>query len=854
MRCQFDCAQRGGSGVWLPGIFSKWVGRASVGAKLAVALVLVTVASSLVIAGVQYWYVQRSTEQYARTHLSAHLKQILEQVERRQGESSSPADALGHISGDQLAASHGPADLLVFGLDPQGNLAAPPLGNRGMLPPPEILRHMASSAWGMLNLTGKSGQPLTVAYDRVPSGELIVAVVSPREPLMGMSGYFLWPASLLTAGVVALLTALAAMLWIRWFLAKPLRRLTQEAEKAAQELVPPAPLERADELGRLSLALSSLTISARDMVQKAREEQARFQRLFNQTKDGAFIVDQDGRISDANQAMVGMFGRERREQLLGLSSQEDLFADPEEAQLYLNSLQSQGYVQDFPATMRRLDGSAFEVLVTATWAGQGQARFGLVRDVTPLRREQWALHESEARYRRLVDNAPDIIYRWSLALGRFEYISSAVQEIAGYSVQRIMREEPPLLKAIHPKHRTRVLAHWRGVIKGRGPTVSEQEFMILDAQGRIRWLREKSILVRDELDKPLALEGIATDITERKALEQELKRGQQMVESTLQGLPTAVMVVDLEHKVVHWNRAMERLTGVDAAEMVGTSRQWEPFYHTAQPVLADLVLEGSPEKLIEQFNGMSLKKSTSADGGLEGEGFFPTLKPNGRQLYFMAAPIRDSEGKVVRAVETLVDLSDKRRLEQELRRLSVTDSLTGLYNQRFFYATLSREMQTVQRYGHPLSMLMADIDFFKAYNDRFGHLAGDQALVKFSQTLKGCVRGMDLACRYGGEEFTVLLPRAAMAEALAVAERLRAEVAASNFAPGGDEAGGEVRLTVSVGVATLGPAEEAQGVVRRADNALYAAKQGGRNLVAADLRQGRIKVLPRGSSVLNSEA
>ncbi|MCB2191888.1 MAG: diguanylate cyclase [Deltaproteobacteria bacterium] len=844
-------------------IFNQWSRRLSVGTKLAAALILVAVVSSLVIASLQQWYLDYSTENYLKAHLNSHLKQIMDLVERTQGAHSGPIESLRHMEHDHIPMSHGGYDLLIFGLDQKGEVVAPPIGDKSMMPPPEILRHMASSAWGMINLTGGDDRHLAVAYDRVTNGELILAVVSPGTPLPGMGARDMWPMSLLAVLLVATVVALTALMWGRWFLARPLRRLTQEAETAAQELVFPAALDRRDELGRLSLALVSLTNSAREMVQKAQEEKARFQRLFSQTKDGAFIVDQQGLLEDANQAFVSMFGAQRREEFLGLDSPGMLFDNPEEAQLYLNSLKAQGYVQDFPATLRRLDGSTFEGLITSTWAGQGQARFGLVRDVTQLRNDQMALHESEARYRRLVDNAPDIIYRWSFEQSRFEYISSAVEQITGYSPQRILKDDPPLFKAIHPKCRDRVMAHFRQAFKGLAPSVSEQEFMILDAKGRVRWLREKSILVRDELDKPLALEGIATDITERKLLEEQLKRGQQMVENTLQGLPTAVMVLNREHKVVHWNRAMERLTGFSAGEMVGTSRQWEPFYHNKQPVLADLVLddltqEENLEQVLRHNSQGSMKKSTLVDGGLEGESFFPTLKPEGRQLYFLAAPIRDPEGRIVRAVETLVDLSDKRRLEQELRRLSVTDSLTGLHNQRFFYATLSREMQTVQRYGHAFSILMADIDFFKSYNDRFGHLAGDQALVSFSQALQHCVRGVDLACRYGGEEFVVLLPRTAMSDALYVAERLRAEVSQLDFTPkaqaADDEAGAEaVRMTVSVGVATLGPGEDTQGVVRRADNALYAAKQAGRNLVAADLQQGGIKVLDRGSYVLNLE-
>ncbi|MBU1157027.1 MAG: hypothetical protein KJ921_14310, partial [Proteobacteria bacterium] len=231
----------------------------SVGAKLAAALVLVALVSSLVITGVQQWYVRHSAEIYAKAHLKSHLKQVVDLVERNQANDSGPVEALRHFKGDQLPAAHGARDLLIFGISPQGELMAPPLGDRSLLPPREILRHMASSAWGVLSLTDNNGRPMAVAYDRVPSGELILAVASYQEPLSGVEEHYLWPASLLTALLVAAMVALTAMLWGRWFLTRPLRLLTQEAEKAAQELVPPEALRRSDELGRLSAALSSLT-------------------------------------------------------------------------------------------------------------------------------------------------------------------------------------------------------------------------------------------------------------------------------------------------------------------------------------------------------------------------------------------------------------------------------------------------------------------------------------------------------------------------------------------------------------------------------------------------------------------
>ena len=220
-------------------ILYKWAQRASIGAKLAAALVLVTVFSSLMIAGLQQWYVRHAAENYAKAHLNSHLKQVVNMVERTQGRYAGPVEALRHLNSDQFFASQGHADLLILGVNPQGDLVAPPLGDSSILPPPETLRHIANSAWGVLSLTGNDDRPLAVAYDRVPSGELILAVVSSRVPLSIVNG---WPVSLLTALLVAAIVVITALLWSRWCLAIPLRRLTRETQMAARELAPPAAL------------------------------------------------------------------------------------------------------------------------------------------------------------------------------------------------------------------------------------------------------------------------------------------------------------------------------------------------------------------------------------------------------------------------------------------------------------------------------------------------------------------------------------------------------------------------------------------------------------------------------------
>ncbi|MCF8032049.1 MAG: diguanylate cyclase [Desulfarculaceae bacterium] len=823
--------------------------RPSVGAKLAAVLVVVVFGSTLLLAAAQYWMASGVMREHFREQAEVHLHHTLRLMETTSKGQMSPAELLAEVRGDASLRNLARRGFRIFGLDNQGKVVLRPRDPGALLPPREIRGHMASSAWGVVSFR-QQGEPVLVAYDRVPSGELIVGVSATPSLPPGPLGLPVWAASILFAAVVALLAALATILWLHFSLSRPLRRLTAEAEQAAAgELTPPDPLERGDELGRLSLALNHLTESARDMVARARDEQARFLRLFNDTKDGVFIAGPDGILSDVNPALMEMFGFRARDQLVGGQNTQPFFAHHEERQLYIDSLWAQGYVQDFPATMLRKDGSEFEALITSTRTSEGEGRFGILRDVTQMRADQLALGESEARYRRLVENAPDIIYRWSITGGHFDYVSSAVRDITGYAPARLLSGEMNLDSFLHPEHRSRVRAYWRRLLHSAPGELCKEEFAIITASGQTRWLRDKAMVVRDEVGRPLLMEGIATDITERKLLEQEQKRGRQMVESTLQGLPAAVMVIDDQHRVVHWNRAMEGLTGVPAEKMVGTNNQWQPFYLEPQPVLADLILDAEPGKIMQRYAGLDLKRSSLAEGGVEGESFFATLGADGRHLYFLAAPIRDAAGKITHAVETLVDLSDKVRLERELRRLSVTDSLTGLYNQRFFYATLRREIEAAARYGQPLSLLMADIDFFKAYNDRFGHLAGDKALRQFAETLGSCVRAMDLCCRYGGEEFAVLLPHATMNEALMVAERVRSGVSQTPFAP--EDSGLEVQLTVSLGAATLGPGEQEEDLVRRADGALYAAKQAGRDSVAAELRQGGVRVMARGAADLS---
>jgi two-component system cell cycle response regulator len=196
--------------------------------------------------------------------------------------------------------------------------------------------------------------------------------------------------------------------------------------------------------------------------------------------------------------------------------------------------------------------------------------------------------------------------------------------------------------------------------------------------------------------------------------------------------------------------------------------------------------------------------------------------------------------KPVRFEELLLRLRrvlKERRLTQErvqmldkLKRLSITDGLTKLYNSRYFYNQLKAEIDRTSRYQRPLSLLLLDIDQFKEYNDSFGHLEGDKVLVCLGQVIKTCLRKMDSAYRYGGEEFTVILPETEGDEAATVAERIRSCVSKEKFFP--REQKEKYTITISIGVTEYIRDEEVAIFVQRADKAMYLSKQSGRNRVS----------------------
>jgi diguanylate cyclase (GGDEF)-like protein len=335
-----------------------------------------------------------------------------------------------------------------------------------------------------------------------------------------------------------------------------------------------------------------------------------------------------------------------------------------------------------------------------------------------------------------------------------------------------------------------------------------------------------------------ANQELSREIEARKSVEENYRECNSRAFQILHRISVPTFVIDMNHVITHWNKAVENLTGFSAGEMIGTRDQWRPLYPSRRPLMADLVVDNTPEVAIARLYGDKYRRSALIETAYEAVNFFPDIGETGRWLFFTAAPLTDSNGLIIGAIETLQDITEQKRAEEELRlsehkymEMSITDSLTKLYNSRQFFRQLGYETERAKRYGTPLSLVLLDIDNFKGFNDTYGHLEGDQVLKVLSGVIRRNIRDSDTACRYGGEEFTVLLPETEVENAFIVAERIRKDFEEVTLSP---DAGSRVHMTISVGVSSYRADEQAAEFLKRVDGAMYDAKRMGKNRVIID--------------------
>jgi diguanylate cyclase (GGDEF)-like protein/PAS domain S-box-containing protein len=485
---------------------------------------------------------------------------------------------------------------------------------------------------------------------------------------------------------------------------------------------------------------------------------------------------------------------------------------------------------------------------------------GFLLDVTDRKTTEQALEASEARHRQLVDNLPVGIYR-TTPEGELLEANRALARILGYPDKDSLLEADVLDFFVDPSDREL----WMAKIGAEG-TVSDFELQLRRPDGAVIWVRDSARAVRDEDERIICYEGALQDITRQKQAEWEAKQASQQAASwvgrleqrnkemelikemgdMLQTCPTAEEAYAV---MAHW---AEQLFDVRAGALcvIASSRNVvEPVAVWGEPAIGEPVFgpedcwalrTGRLHRVDEKRSRLVCRHLGDYQGGVA---LCVPMMAHGEALGIlhlqwgagggerMAEGTNDSAERIaVTVAEHLALALANLRLRESLRTQSIRDPLTGLFNRRYMEESLDREFRRAERRGAPVGVIMLDIDRFTNFNNTFGHQAGDTLLHALGELLRTRVRAEDIACRYGGEEFVLIMPEASLEITAERAERLRQEVRELRVQQQGQSLGA---VTVSLGVAVSpqhGPS--AESVIRAADLALYRAKNEGRDRVA----------------------
>ncbi len=415
------------------------------------------------------------------------------------------------------------------------------------------------------------------------------------------------------------------------------------------------------------------------------------------------------------------------------------------------------------------------------------------------------LGESEAKYRSLFDNAQVGIFQLHVPSARFLKANRAMARMFGYESGEEMAAD------YRPRERDDERQVWREAREDllADGEVRKREIRLRRKDGSIGWFEYSGKLDGD------VMTGVAEDVTARKGAQKALESSEERFRLLVQNASDVIWVTDATGRLTWVSPSIEHVTGHRIDECLGKELVDRVHFDDSGAVRSALAV-------------------CAAEPGATTRVQFRLRHADGSWIYLDAIATNLIAVDSVRGiVANARDVTDRVLAEQALDALSRQDSLTRLANRRAFEEHLAREWRRSSRIGKPLSLVMADIDGFKAFNDAFGHLAGDECLRRVAQVIADTFqRAGDFPARWGGEEFSVVVAESDAADGEACAERLRVSVERAGISRDSD---GTSVVTVSVGVATALPSSNLQvrALAEAADQALYAAKSAGRNRVVA---------------------
>ena len=552
---------------------------------------------------------------------------------------------------------------------------------------------------------------------------------------------------------------------------------------------------------RMTSEVTAFCIEQAHEDQSVRPDQARFRERFERSAVPQTFCDLSGVLTEVNEAFCRLVDRPAGE-LVGLPVRDlNHRSDSGEADGHLNRL-LRGEVQTVQTEriLSRTDGRPVPALVDAVLVRDGGGRptgsAAFVQDLTNLRGIERRRQQQEDFFLALAQRASDLAIVTD-AEGRVLYASPALTSMLGYAAEEVIYTH-----GAHFVHREDVEAtvamFARVVADGGAETIT---LRVRDATGAWHWMEETASNLLDT-----AVGGVVCnlrDITDRVRAEAALRASESRYRAIADNADEGLWVTAPDGLGIYVNSRMVEILGLPEDEILG--RPLSDVLDSAQRGLALARASTQATRASERYE----VTYEHPDGGQ-------------RILSVSEAPLDDAGGAFAGSLAMVSDVTDARRLEDELRRAALHDTLTGLPNRVLL---LDRLQHALARETRGTAVLFVDLDRFKIVNDARGHAAGDELLVGVAARLRASARPADTVARFGGDEFLVVCEDVDEAAARAVAEDLL-----SSLDQPFRVAGGEAALTASIGVA-VSPSPSADALLRQADTAMYAAKVAGRSRV-----------------------
>jgi diguanylate cyclase (GGDEF)-like protein/PAS domain S-box-containing protein len=532
-----------------------------------------------------------------------------------------------------------------------------------------------------------------------------------------------------------------------------------------------------------------------------RESEERYRRIFEDAIEGVFQADLAGRFIVANDAVARMLGYRSGEELIAevTDIRTQIAVDRTRVDELMLLLRTTGVARAFNLQVKRRDGSLADVRLNARASASPSGEFAvsaLVVDVTVEYAAARALRESEERYRRIFEDSAEGIYQTNGRAG-FAFMNAACARMLGYDSPE---EAIAAVRDIGQVYADPASRAQLAVALNEHGSVQGKEFGLRRADGGIATISLNARLV-DDGHGVQVVAGVCSDITAereaRLALEQSEEQYRRIVESTSEGIWT----IDADNVTTFVNGRLAGMLGYTREEMLG--RPLRDFIRPEAWATAQAALKRRAQGVAEEFAQELVRKNGSIV-----------------QAEISSTPLFE-RGAYIGSLALVRDVSELREAQQYKHR-AFHDPLTGLPNRELFGEYLEQGLRAATRRGAPATVLMIDLDGFKAVNDTFGHQTGDAVLQAVALRLRAALRESDSVARLSGDEFAVLLPDTDATQARLVAEKL-VELVSQPVEIGRQRPA----VGLSVGVASF-PAHGHSGalLLRRADSAMYVAKRG----------------------------